>query len=248
MNATASYEISIVIPVCCQEESLPELFKAIDNYRAQTSLSFCVIFVNDASTDNSESLIRNYCMRNNDAFFLNLLCRSGLTASVKAAIDRIHSKYVGFFQPELLCPIATFDKLYSMMGNVGMACGEREFPKAITLRHLTIRLMSAIRRRITQDGIHDASCPIKLSKTYLLKNIPWFSGIHYLLPALVILKGERVASITVSTSINKSKLRKSTLLCELVQGSIDLLVFMWMKCRYIDPAIRDGNLSEKNKN
>lgn len=247
MNATASYEISIVIPICCQEESLPDLFKAIDDYKARTPLSFCVIFVNDASTDNSESLIRNYCMRNNDAFFLNLLSRSGLTASVKAAIDRVNSKYVGFFEPELLCPFDTFDKLYAMMGSAGMACGEREFPKKITLRRLVIRLMSAIRRRITQDGLHDASCPVKLAKTHLIKNIPWFSGIHYLLPALVILKGERVSSFTVGASSNRSKSRKSTLKCELVQGSIDLLVFMWMKCRYIDPAVRDGNLSDKSK-
>ncbi len=247
MNATASYEISIVIPICCQAESLPELFLAIDEYKAKGSLSFCVIFVNDASTDNSESLIRNYCMRNKDAFFLNLLTRSGLTASVKAAIDRVNSKYVGFFEPELLCPLETFDKLYAMMADAGMACGERELPKSLSLRRFTIKLMSAIRRRITQDGIHDASCPIKLAKTCLLKNMPWFSGIHYLLPALVILNGERVCSITVKTLPDKSKSRKTTLRCEIVQGSIDLLVFMWMKCRYINPAIKDGNLSDKSK-
>ena len=245
MNATASYEITIVVPVCCQEESLPELFKAIDDYKVQSKLSFCVIFVNDASTDNSESLIRDYCMRNNEAFFINLLSRSGLTASIKAAVDRIDSKYVGFLNPDLLCPIENFDKLHSLMHDAGMACAEREFPKTPTMRHLIIKAMSAVRRKVTGDGIYDASCPMKLAKTELIKNMPWFSGTHYLFPALVILKGQRVTSITVPSCGEKKKSRHSTLLCELIQGSIDLLVFMWMKCRYIDPAVKDDNLLQK---
>ncbi|MCI6797196.1 MAG: glycosyltransferase family 2 protein [Succinatimonas sp.] len=245
MNITASYELTVVIPIFSQEESLPELFSALEKYKNKSTHRFCVLFVDDASTDKSLTLIRDHCAKVQDAFYISLLRRNGISGALKAGLLHTFSENVGYLDPEIKLDPLQFEKLFAKLPDAGMVCGERDFSKNRSLRHYVAKIASLIRRSITHDGLKDALSPVKLAKTELLKKLPWFSGMHYLMPALMILSGNRVNSVIIESYGRRTSMRRHSSLCELLALLCDLLIFMWMRCRYIDPAVGEGNLKQK---
>ena len=245
MNITASYELTVVIPIFSQEESLPELFSSLEKYKHKSMHRVCVLFVDDASTDKSLTLIRDHCAKVQDSFYISLLCRNGISGALKAGLLQTFSDNVGYLDPEIKLDPLVFEKLFTKLSDAGMVCGERDFSKNRSLRHYFAKCASFIRRSITHDGLKDALSPVKLAKTELLKKLPWFSGMHYLMPALMILSGHRVNSVTVQTYGRRMHMRRHSSVCELLALICDLLVFLWMRCRYLDPAVGEGNLKQK---
>ena len=93
MNPTANYELTIIIPVYNEQESFPSLAQALQNYIEKASVKTCVLFVNDASTDQSLVLIRDLCMRKKDFFYLSLERRNGVSGAINAhqiALNRLY--------------------------------------------------------------------------------------------------------------------------------------------------------------
>lgn len=242
MNATSEFDLTIVIPVYNHEESLPVLFAELERYKAQSSHKICVMLVNDASTDKSLSLIRDYCMRVQGAYFLSLVQHSGVTGCLKAGLDKTFSPYMGYTDPSLrTCP-QDFELLYAQCHDAGLVCAQRDFSGRSRLSHLPARFLNFCRRLITHDGLYDAGCPLKIAETALLKKMPWFSGMHYLMPALVNLSGSRVVTVTVKARRPITLVRHVSYFKTAFSGICDLMVFLWMRCRYVEPAVREGNL------
>ena len=84
MNQTADYELSVVIPVYNEQESLHDLFDALIAYKQKASVKVCFLFVNDGSSDNSLNLIKQFCLSATDFYYISLEKRSGLTGALKA--------------------------------------------------------------------------------------------------------------------------------------------------------------------
>lgn len=244
MNATANYEVTLIIPVCSLEECLPSLFKALDDYKSKTNLHFCILFVNDASSDKSGALIRDYCMRVNDAFYITLMREAGLTGALKAGLKRTFSPCVAYIDPLMRALPECIDELYAKIPEHGMVVGEREFSNCRKLHHILARFLNYVRRSITHDELHDPSYPAMLMHTDLAKRLPWYSGMHAFTPALVMLNGYRVASVCVKSATKAVFSRRVSWPCEIVRGSADLVIYMWMRCRYTDPAVQEGNLKD----
>ena len=244
MNATANYEVTLVIPVCSVEECLPSLFTALDDYKRNTALKFCVLFVNDASNDKSGVLIKDYCMRVNNAFYITLMRHVGLIGSLKVGIERTSSPYVAYMDPLMRCAPADLDLLYEKAKDCALVVGERHFEKKSKCRHLLIRLLNFIRRTVTIDRLEDPSYPAMLMHTEIAKKLPWYSGMQAFIPALVMLHGFRVIYVTLKATRKNLIKRRVSWPCEIVKGAVNLAVFIWLRCRFIDPAVEDGNLKD----
>lgn len=244
MNATSQYDLTIVIPVYNSEETLPVLLGELERYKEKSPHKVCVLFVNDASTDHSLDLIRDYCMRVQGAYFLSLVKRSGLTACIKAGLLRTSSPYFGFTDASLRSNVEDFDQMYDQCHDAGLVCGQRDFSASPRFSHLVARFFNFCRRQITHDDLYDGGFPMKLANTALIKRMPWFSGMHYLMPGLIKLTGSRVVAVTVRTRQGARASRRSSMLSTALTGICDLMVFVWMRCRYIDPAVYEGNLED----
>ncbi len=240
MNSTSTFDLTILVPVFNAADSLPSLFQAIDGYKKSCTRRFCVLFIDDGSQDKSLSLIRDYCMRVRDAYYISLIKRSGLTGAMKAGMARVHSPYVAWADPLMRTDIRDLDKLFPEIHDAALVCGERDFKKQGAVRHLWERMLSSVRRLVTGDGLRDASCPIRLGRTDVLKALPWFSGMHAFVPAFVTMSGNRVVAVEVS--YRRIRHSRCPVLRMALTGICNLMVFLWMRRRYLDPAVGDGNL------
>ena len=87
MNKSADYEFTVIVPVYNEEDNMPQLEKRLSEFLLRSIKKTMVLFVDDGSKDNSLSLIKEICNRNEDFHYLALSRNSGLSAAMKAGID-----------------------------------------------------------------------------------------------------------------------------------------------------------------
>lgn len=98
INKTIDYEFTILVPVFNEEDNIYALEKQLFDFVLQSSLSACVLFINDCSNDGSKERIVEVCNRQKHFYYLNLDKNSGLSTALKAGIDATRSPYTGYIE------------------------------------------------------------------------------------------------------------------------------------------------------
>ena len=77
MNKTKEYELTVVVPVYNEVESLPRVERAMREWLPTSPVKACVLMVNDGSKDGSLELMREICARNEAMFYISLAKNGG---------------------------------------------------------------------------------------------------------------------------------------------------------------------------
>lgn len=242
MNKTGNYQLTVIVPVFNEEGNILRLEKELGEFLQTAKMSSCVLFVNDGSKDDSERLIQEVCGRNKDFFFLNLARNGGLSAAMKAGIDNADSKWVGYIDADLQTTPQDFNKLLEFVGDYEMVMGIRTGRKDSFVKNMSSRIANGFRRMMTHDGVEDTGCPLKVLRADYAKRIPFFTGMHRFLPALIQLQHGRVKQIPVRHFPRIAGKSKYNLVNRLVGPFKDCFAYRWMRKRYINYEVADNNL------
>ena len=233
MNKTAQYEMTIVVPVYNEQDSIYRLEKTLAAYLPQALVSSCVLFVDDGSKDQSLQKIKEICARNEAFFYIRLSRNGGLSTALKAGIDFSESKLTGYIDADLQTTPEDFNLLLPHMTEYEMATGIRTGRKDSFVKKISSKIANGYRRMMTHDGIVDTGCPLKIMQTEYAKRFPLFDGMHRFLPALIQLEEGRVKQIPVRHFPRKEGESKYHLFNRLTGPFIDCFAYRWMKKRYI---------------
>lgn len=245
MNKTSGYKFTIVIPVYNEEDNIYALEERLRAYLPaafQGGQPACALFVNDGSKDDSPARLKEICSRNEHFYYLDLARNSGLSAAMKAGIDATCSEYVGYMDADLQTTPEDFDLLLPHMSEYEMVMGIRTGRKDSFVKNISSRIANGFRRMMTHDGIEDTGCPLKVLRTDYAKRIPFFTGMHRFLPALIQLQGARVKQIPVRHFPRTAGQSKYHLWNRLAGPFMDCFAYRWMRKRYIDYRTADNNL------
>ncbi|MDR1553920.1 MAG: glycosyltransferase [Prevotellaceae bacterium] len=242
MNKTSNYYFTIVIPVYNEEDNIFPLTHSLDAYLKQALQKTCVLFVNDGSSDQSMQHILEICNSHKNFFYLDLAKNSGLSAALKAGIDYTESMYVGYMDADLQTSPDDFNLLLSDIVDYKMVTGVRVKRKDSVFKKLQSKIANGFRRIMTNDGIQDTGCPLKVLHTDCARRIPFFKGMHRFLPALVQLQNGKVKQVTVRHFPRRAGKSKYHLWNRLVSPFVDCFAYRWMKKRYINYTVKDSNL------
>lgn len=243
MNKSADYKLTIIVPVYNEEGNILRLEQELASFLKTSRISSCVLFVNDGSTDASGQLIREVCERNAGFFHIRLARNGGLSAAMKAGIDVADSEYVGYIDADLQTTPEDFNLLLEYAGEYEMVMGIRTGRKDSFVKNLSSRIANGFRRAMTHDGVEDTGCPLKILRTDYARRIPFFTGMHRFLPALIQLQNGRVKQIPVRHFPRIAGQSKYHLWNRLVGPFKDCFAYRWMKKRYINYEIAEGNLN-----
>jgi len=227
------YLLTIVIPLYNEEGNLPRLEQELSDHLCKTAYPSTVLFVDDGSTDRSATLIEQICARNEAFHFIRLTKNSGLSTALKAGIDAVGTKYLGYIDADLQTTPADFDLLMEYADQYDLVTGIRGERKDGIIKRLSSRTANAIRRSVTHDGATDTGCPLKILATDTAKRIPFFKGMHRFLPALIKLQGGKVKELPVSHFMRIAGESKYHLWNRLLGPAADLIAFIWIRKRYI---------------
>ena len=241
-NKTANYKLTVVIPVYNEEGNMLRLEQVLNDFLRGTEANSCVLFVNDGSTDKGGGLIREICSRQNDFFFIELEKNGGLSAAMKAGIDYCCSEWVGYMDADLQTTPEDFNLLLAHAGDYEMVMGIRTGRKDSFVKNMSSRIANGFRRMMTHDGVEDTGCPLKIMRTDYAQRIPFFTGMHRFLPALIQLQNGRVKQVPVRHFPRVAGKSKYHLFNRLFGPFKDCFAYRWMRKRYINYRVVDMNL------
>lgn len=247
MNQTARYQLTILIPVYNEEDNMDALEQRLGAFLPCSAYPACVLFINDGSTDQSLERIREICGREKDFFYLSLKENAGLSAALKAGIDWVESAYVGYMDADLQTDPEDFNRLVSYLPAYDLVTGIRADRKDSSFKKFQSRLANSFRRAFTHDGIQDTGCPLKVLHTDCAKRIPFFTGMHRFLPALVLLQAGTIKQVPVRHYPRLAGRSKYHLWNRLGAPFMDCLAYRWMKTRYIRYQVESENVASAER-
>lgn len=237
-NQTSRYGLTIVVPVYNEEDNIANLCRRLGDYLPKAACGACVLMVDDGSTDNSLTLIKEECSRRPDFHYISLAKNSGLSAAMKAGIDHTTTEYVGYIDADLQTDPEDFNLLLEHIADHELVTGIRANRKDSLFKKLQSKIANSFRRMMTGDGVQDTGCPLKVMHTANAKKIPFFTGLHRFLPAMILMQGGRIKQVAVRHYPRTAGVSKYHLWNRLKGPFLDCFAYRWMKKRYIDYDVK----------
>ncbi len=179
-------DVSIVIPLLNEEESLVELYGWIERVMGEHSLSYEVIFIDDGSTDSSWSIIENLSQNNESVKGVRFRTNYGKSAALYCGFERAEGDVVITMDADLQDSPDEIPALYKMITEEGydMVSGwkrRRHDPKAKTLPS---KLFNATCRAASGIKLHDFNCGLKAYRRKVVRSIEVYGEMHRYIPIL----------------------------------------------------------------
>ncbi len=179
-------DISIVIPLLNEEESLGELYAWIERVMEASGYSYEVIFIDDGSTDSSWSLIESLAARDQRVKAVRFRTNYGKSAALYCGFERASGEVVITMDADLQDSPDEIPALYRMIREEGydMVSGwkrKRHDPKAKTLPS---KFFNATCRWVSGIRLHDFNCGLKAYRRKVVKSIEVYGEMHRYIPIL----------------------------------------------------------------
>lgn len=178
-------QISVVIPVFNEEESLPELTNWISRVMQEHGFSYEIIFINDGSTDRSWDIIQQISEQNQCIKGLNFTRNYGKSAALDAGFKRAEGEVVITMDADLQDSPDEIPGLFKMVSEgLDVVSGwkkERHDPLSKTIPS---KFFNGVTRWISGIELHDFNCGLKAYRKKVVKNISVYGEMHRYIPLL----------------------------------------------------------------
>lgn len=180
-------DISIIVPLFNEEESLPKLHEWIVRVMTEHSFTYEIIFVNDGSTDHSWSVIEALSEENPHVHGIKFRHNYGKSAALYCGFRAAKGDVVITMDADLQDSPDEIPELYKMITEekYDLVSGwkKKRYDNAIT-KNLPSKLFNATARCVTGLRLHDMNCGLKAYRQDVVKNIEVFGEMHRYIPYL----------------------------------------------------------------
>lgn len=187
-------DLSIVIPLKDEAESLPELAAWIERVMRTHGFSYEVIFVDDGSTDGSWDVITRLREGNPCLKGIRFLRNYGKSAALNEAFRSVQGEVVITMDADLQDSPEEVPELYRMVreGGYDLVSGwKRVRHDNVLTKNLPSRLYNAVTRRISGIALHDFNCGLKAYRRRVVRQIEVYGEMHRYIPVLAKWAGFR---------------------------------------------------------
>lgn len=186
--------LSIVIPLLNEEDSLEELFSRIDKVCTISNLSYEIWFVDDGSTDLSWSIIENMKVQYPQIHAIKFSRNYGKSQALHAAFERTSGDVVITMDADLQDFPEEIPELYNMVihDNYDIVSGwkKKRFDNVMT-KNIPSKLFNAAARKVSGVYLHDFNCGLKAYKKQVVKSVDVYGDMHRYIPVLAANAGFR---------------------------------------------------------
>ena len=180
-------DISVVVPLYNEKESLTPLYEWISRVMVANGFSYEIIFVNDGSTDGSWQVVCD--LQKNDARVHGIRFRRnyGKSPALYCGFARAQGDVVVTLDADLQDSPDEIPELYRMIKEEGydLVSGwkKRRHDNTLT-KNIPSKIYNATARRVTGLKLHDMNCGIKAYRNEVVKNIEVYGDMHRYIPYL----------------------------------------------------------------
>jgi glycosyltransferase involved in cell wall biosynthesis len=187
-------DISVIIPLKDEAESLPELSSWISRVMDQHGFSYEVIFIDDGSTDDSWKVIQELKKNNSYIKGIKFQRNYGKSAALNEGFKAASGNVVITMDADLQDSPDEIPELYKMITDVGfdLVSGwkKKRYDNTLT-KNIPSKLFNAATRKMSDIHLHDFNCGLKAYKNKVVKSIEVYGEMHRYIPVLAKWAGFR---------------------------------------------------------
>ena len=227
-------DISVVVPLYNEAESLPELFAWIKRVMQQHGFSYEVIFVNDGSTDTSWQVIERLAKENSEAKGIKFRRNYGKSPALYCGFARAQGDVVITMDADLQDSPDEIPELCRMIVEDGydLVSGYKKKRYDPLSKTIPTKLFNATARAVSGiKNLHDFNCGLKAYRKEVVKNIEVYGEMHRYIPYLAKNAGfTRIGEKVVQHQARKYGVTKFGL-NRFVNGYLDLIT-LWFLSKF----------------
>ncbi|MDO4763435.1 MAG: glycosyltransferase family 2 protein [Flavobacteriaceae bacterium] len=226
--------LSIVIPLFNEKNSLNELFFRIQKVCEKNKFSYEVWFVDDGSTDQSWAVIEGLKSQFPQVNGIKFSRNYGKSQALHAAFERVSGDVVITMDADLQDFPEEIPELYYKIinENYDIVSGwkKKRYDNVIT-KNLPSKLFNAVARKVSGVELHDFNCGLKAYKKQVVKSIDVYGDMHRYIPVLAVNAGFR--RITEKSVQHQARLYGSSKFGteRFIRGFLDLIT-LWFVSRF----------------
>ena len=180
-------DISVVVPLFNEEESLPELYAWIDRVMRANNFSYELIFVNDGSTDNSWGVIKDLSLKAQEVKGIKFRRNYGKSPALYCGFKEAQGDVVITMDADLQDSPDEIPELYRMITRDGfdLVSGYKQKRYDPLSKTIPTKLFNATARKVSGvHNLHDFNCGLKAYRRDVVKNIEVYGEMHRYIPYL----------------------------------------------------------------
>lgn len=180
-------QLSIVIPLLNEEESLPELYNWIVSVMRSNSYSYEIIFIDDGSTDGSWRIISSLAEFNPEVKGIQFNRNYGKSQALHAGFLSAKGDVVITMDADLQDNPEEIPELYRLIKeeNYDLVSGwKKKRYDSLLSKNIPSKLFNAAARKTSGVKLHDFNCGLKAYRKKVVKNIDVYGEMHRYIPVL----------------------------------------------------------------
>ena len=187
MNSNPQKDLSIVVSLYNEAESLPELVSWIEKVMDRENYDYELIMVDDGSRDGSWEVIQALAKKNSNIRGISFRRNYGKSAALYCGFEAAAGRVVVTMDADLQDSPEEIPEMYSMITGQGydIVSGWKQHRQDNKLtKNLPSKLYNATARMITGLKLHDMNCGLKAYRNEVVKNIEVYGEMHRYIPYL----------------------------------------------------------------
>lgn len=180
-------DISVVVPLYNEAESLPELAEWIRRVMHANGFSYEILFINDGSTDNSAEVIRRLAEEDPNIHLVSFARNYGKSPALNEGFRRVKGDVVITMDADLQDSPDEIPELYRMIKEDGfdLVSGWKKKRYDPLSKTIPTKLFNATARKVSGiKNLHDFNCGLKAYRLPVVKSIEVYGDMHRYIPYL----------------------------------------------------------------
>lgn len=223
-------DVSVVVPLLNEEESLPELERWIRTVLTSAGITYEVIFVDDGSTDKSWSIIEKMSRENSTVKGIKFRRNYGKSAALNTAFKSTSGDYVVTMDADLQDSPEEIPEMIRMIkeDKLDLVSGWKKKRHDPLSKTIPSKLFNSVTRWMSGIPLHDFNCGLKAYRSEVTKSIEVFGEMHRYIPLIAKWAGfNRIGEKVVAhraRQFGESKFGTG----RFIKGFLDLLTIFFM--------------------
>ena len=227
-------DISVIVPLFNEAESLPELAQWIERVMAENKFSYEVIFVNDGSTDRSWAVIEELSAKNPNLHGISFRRNYGKSPALNTGFRAAQGSVIITMDADLQDSPDEIPELYRMITEDGydLVSGWKQKRYDPLSKTIPTKLFNATARKVSGiKNLHDFNCGLKAYRAEVVKHIEVYGDMHRYIPYLAKNAGfNKIGEKVVHHQARKYGTTKFGL-DRFVNGYLDLMT-LWFTSKF----------------
>ncbi len=179
-------DLSLIIPVYNEEESLPKLHDWLHRVLNESKLTAEIIFIDDGSSDRSWPIIQEFCHQHTQVKGIRLQGNQGKSFALQAGFDQAQGAVVITLDADMQDSPDEIPALYRMIREEAydLVSGWKKKRYDPLEKRLPSRFFNGVTRMVSGIHLHDFNCGLKAYRKEVVKSIRLYGEMHRYIPLL----------------------------------------------------------------